>query len=624
MFNRIEKLSQDVINKIAAGEVIERPASVVKELVDNSVDAGATKIDIKIASGGLKLIEVSDNGIGIKKEDLAMAFEPHATSKIKSLEDLNSIMTMGFRGEALSTIQSVAEVTAVSKFHSDDSGNKIEINNGKFSNLEKSPRDTGTTITVKDIFREIPARLKYMKSPDTEYRKILEILYPYFLIHPEIHFTLTKDSKTVLNLPVIQGAIKNTIHPARVRSLIKSDFTEALFDFFYEGEGIKIGGILPHPKYHTPKTQWQYTFVNNRPISDKGIYKAIHEGFSGYIPDSERIPYIINITLSPQSVDANVHPKKSEVRFANPYRIYIAVEEAVIACLKKNIKLSEVSNVNTYYSSKDSKEEVDFSRLRGQISGKSDSYSSFDSYKSGNRVLDFRKQRDSSIIKESINFSEEALKNSVLVQNSLFEINDVNGSDTPTYISLHQLFNKYIVVEFTENIWVVDQHAAAERVTFERLLRNSKNKIKDIQKLLTPEDIELDIMTFQFIKENLEVFKEIGFELELKDKLNTILIIAIPAELIGTDFVKIFKDLLKESEEGFGIQKKAKDMQKEIIALVSCHTSIRTGQKLEYQRMNELIKSLVKCDNPYSCPHGRPVVWKLSLPQIDKNFDRTY
>jgi len=627
----IKKLSTDLINKISAGEVIERPSSVVKELIDNSVDAGSTKIDIKIIGGGLEKIEVSDNGCGIEKDDLKNAFEPHATSKIENLNDLNEILTMGFRGEALSTIQSVADITIVAKYEGDEDAYSFNIIEGKPSEIKKSARDNGTTVTVNELFKRIPARLKYMKSPDTEYRKILEVLYPYFLIHPNIHFTLNKDGKTVTNLPAISGSVGSTFHPSRVKQLIKADFVDETFDFYYEGEGINIGGIMVHPKYHTSKTPWQYIFINNRPITDKGVYRSVLQGYSGYIPQGEKIPYLLNLKISPSLVDVNVHPKKSEVRFLNPYRVYQAVEEAVKSSLKKNVKLERADNS----FSKVDRDEVDFSRLRGSLSGgSSSSYSSsndsskndhsgFSSYSSVAdssfsdsvslssahspmpRDIDFRKKGSSEMIEESLLFSQEALK------------------DTPdsSFRSVHQIFNKYIIVEFKDEIWVVDQHAGAERITYESLLKSRKNEIKDVQNLLTPEKIELDSITYEFVNENSAIFEEMGFSLKFSE--GEIEISTIPAELVGSDVEKIFRDLLKSDSE-YEIDKESKKIEHEIVASVSCHTSIRSGQKLESQRIFELLTNLMKCENPYSCPHGRPIVWKLKLSEIDKNFDRSY
>jgi DNA mismatch repair protein MutL len=330
----IQKLPQEVINQIAAGEVIERPSSVIKELVDNSIDAGATKIDIKIKEGGVKYIEVSDNGSGIQPEEMHKAFEAHATSKIQKLEDLNEVLSMGFRGEALSTIVSVSNIQMISKTGDGDFAYKITGQGVTLSEPAKTPREKGTTIIVENLFANIPARLKYMRAEATEYRKVLEILIPFFLIYPNINFTFTNNGKVMYSLPSIPNTKPGDINNLRVENVLKSDFSKEMLPLYYSGDGVTILGLIAKPQFNYAKTTHQYFFLNHRPILDRGVIKAVMEGYSRYIPHGQKVPFILSLNMEPSLVDVNVHPRKEEVRFMNPFRVYSAVEASVQQALK--------------------------------------------------------------------------------------------------------------------------------------------------------------------------------------------------------------------------------------------------------------------------------------------------
>ncbi|MBD3328880.1 DNA mismatch repair endonuclease MutL [Candidatus Dojkabacteria bacterium] len=611
---QIIKLPQELINQIAAGEVIERPASVVKELIDNSIDAQAKNIQIKIQDGGAKLIEVQDNGIGIPKDQLATAFESHTTSKITKIEDLNDLMTMGFRGEALATIQSVSEVTAISKHSDSEFAYKIRFMNADEDSPkpEKTAHQQGTTIRVEDLFDNIPARKKYLKTPATEYRHILKTLTNYFLIHPEIHFTLEKDGKQVFNLPDIKGSLPNSLHTNRVSQVMKNDWAEEMIDFFYDGQGIKVGGLASLPKFHTKKTNHEYIYVNKRPVYDRGIVKSVLQGFSRYIPHGEKVPFLISLTIKPELVDVNVHPRKEEVRFINPYRVYSAVEQAIQKALQREVSLE----TNGGYSTSDSEKDIGFRRLRTRSSGKPDflrdggnagaSYSKTNSGKL--RELKFNKRLSTFDVQNSLKFSEKALES---MDGAVSEIK-----------SISQIFNKYILVEFESELWVIDQHAAAERITFEHLKSSLSDEVKNTQHLLVPEEIEFSPAEIEFLKESSDFFEKSGFELDFEGQ--TVKVKSLPADISGADIGKIFREIFDGAEDLGDIDVASEKVQEDIIATMSCHTSIRSGQSLHSDEILSLVKNLIKCSNPYSCPHGRSVVWKLVIEDIDKNFDRTY
>jgi DNA mismatch repair protein MutL len=597
---KLHKLSSEVVNQIAAGEVIERPASVVKELVDNSIDAQASKISIKLREGGIKLIEVSDNGIGIPKEYLSDIFTAHTTTKLQTLEDLNELMSMGFRGEALSTIVAVSDINMVSKFEDDDIANEIVFNSPSDFKIKKSARESGTVISVENIFGKIPARKKFLKTAQTEYRNILNILTPYFLIYPNVHWELYKDGKRVLDLSNEED-ISGKVNRERVKEVVKQDFVARMEKVFFEGNGMQISGLVAHPSDHLSRTKYQYIFVNGRNVWDNGIAKAVIQAYERYIPHGQKVPFIINIKIKPELIDVNVHPRKEEVRFLNPYRVYSSVEQAVKVSIDKLVSYKNIPQKDSF-------------------AGVTQDYTQHSSHE---RDINFSK---SSSVRDSLNFSKAILeqpKQSTFFENDsnlgkvVVEESDIVKRDIK---SIHQIFNKYIIIEFEDIIWIIDQHAAAERITFEKLSNALEIKNTDTQNLLVPEEINLDSASLEFIKENLKIFKNLGFNIDALDE--KILIKSVPVEFVDANIEELIKEILELDLDI--LQKDLDRLKKDLVATMACHTSIRAGQKLDIPLMKDVYYNLLDCDNPYSCPHGRPIVWKMSIGEIDSKFDRTY
>ena len=592
---KLHKLSSEVINQIAAGEVIERPASVVKELVDNSIDASASKIVIKVRDGGMKLIEVSDNGVGIPKEYLSDIFTSHTTTKLESLEDLNNLMSMGFRGEALSTIVAVSDISMISKFENEDIANEILFDSSSDFKIKKSARESGTVISVQNIFEKIPARKKFLKTAQTEYRNILNILTPYFLIYPNIHWELYKDDKKVLDLNNSEGNA-GKVEKDRVKNVLKQEFVDRMETVFFEGNGMQISGLVAHPSDHLSRTKYQYIFVNGRNVWDYGIAKSVIQAYERYIPHGQKVPFILNVNIKPELVDINVHPRKEEVRFLNPYRVYSSVEQAVRKSIDKLVSYRNIPG-------KESFEGVSHDYTK-QISNSKD--------------INFSK---SSSVRDSLNFSKVILEQPK--QTSFFksiqedDINEIKNRDIK---SIHQIFNKYIIIEFQDSLWIIDQHAAAERVTFEKLSKVTEIENTDTQNLLVPEEIDIDAGSLEFIKENIKLFKNLGFNIEiLKDK---ILIKSLPVEFINANLKELIAEILELELDV--LQKDLDRLKKDMVATMACHTSIRAGQNLDIPLMKDVYYNLLECENPYSCPHGRPIVWKMSIEEVDSKFDRTY
>lgn len=593
---KLHKLPTGVINQIAAGEVIERPASVVKELIDNSIDAKASKISIKIRDGGMSLIEVSDNGVGIPKENLSDVFVAHTTSKLESMEDLNTLMSMGFRGEALSTIVAVSDVKMVSKFKTEDIANEITFSSSSDFDIKKSARESGTVVRVENIFGKIPVRKKYLKTGQTEYRNILNTITPYFLIFPNIHWELYKEDKKVIDL-VATDSKAGKIDKQRVVQVINQDFVERMETVFFEGNGMKISGLVGHPSDHVSRTKYQSIFVNGRSVWDNGVARGVIQAYDRYIPHGQKVPFILSIDIKPDLVDVNVHPRKEEVRFLNPYRVYSAIEQAVQKSIEKLVSYKNIPG-------KESFEGVNTEYVKS-------------SSNSGHESKDINFYKGGSI-RDSLNFSKAALEG--LNQPSFFERIGERKEDQGEVISFHQIFNKYIIVEFENIVWVIDQHAAAERITFEKLSKSIEIENSDTQNLLVPQEIAVDDAGAEFLKEYIEMFKNLGFKLEIKK--GSISLMSVPVEFVKADIELLIQEVLElETEE---VKSNLDRLKKDIVATMACHTSIRAGQSLDIPLMKDLYYNLLDCDNPYSCPHGRPIVWKMSIEEIDSKFDRTY
>jgi len=606
---KLNKLSKEVINQIAAGEVIERPASVIKELIDNAIDAGARNIQIKVRNGGIDFMEVTDDGIGIPKENLGTIFQPHTTSKLSSIDDLNTLLSMGFRGEALSTITSVSRVTLTSKYEGESVANQIMFDENGQSEVSTIAKEKGTTVRVEDIFYNIPARRKYLKTPATEYRKIYEMLSRYFLIYPNIAFLLEKDGKRAISLKALEGSRAGELEGERISEVLGKNVDKEMLQVSYNGAGTTIAGYISHPSFHKSRSSSQYLFINNRPVSDRGIVRAIMEGYSRYLPFGQKIDFVLNIHINPELIDINVHPRKEEIRFENPYRIYSAIQEAVRYALEKALSYKKEGGEERLLNNIEPTQQHDFSFLRdnfNQVKTNSKEYSPRNIYTSSK----------SSSVKDSLLFSSELLKDSP--ETVVNEDEQENNSDIRT---IFQIFNKYIVIEFyDEKLWVIDQHAGAERINFEKLQKRESRS--NLQNLLVPSELFFSKNELMFLDENKGFFEDLGFIFEVLD--SSIKLKTIPAEYSGSDYSLIFREIF-ELEDSVDILRKSFTKKKEdILATIACHGSIRSGQKLEYVEMKEIFESLKKCDNPYSCPHGRPIIWKMRLSEIDKNFERTY
>ncbi len=555
------------INKIAAGEVIERPANVVKELVENSIDAGATSVSIEIKKGGKGLIKVSDNGKGMSIEDMPIALERHATSKIREIEDLENTYTMGFRGEALASISAISKTTLISKTKDNPFGAKIVARAGNIEEAGEVAANQGTTIMVEELFFNTPVRYKFLKKDQTETRAIKEWVQKAAIANLDISFRLINDGKTVFQSngnDKIEDIIY-TIYGKEIKeNIVKVNYTE---------DSIKITGVVGNTRIAKDSRKDQIIFLNKRNIKNPILYSSADQAFKGATGIGKYGFFILNIEMPADSYDVNVHPTKSEVRFKEEdklYRIfYHAIKEAILSSefLGNNEREVEKDYVENEYSFLTNH----FDKIEPEV----------------------EKQTDATEITR-----EEKRK--------------------IEYKFIGILFRTYIIVEIDDEIYLIDQHAAHERILYEQIKANYKNNIKNnSQMMLIPEIINLSHREAEFVQQNMQLFKRIGFELESFGE-NTIKINGIPDLEYKTNSKNIFMDILDEMLTGQ--RSTSKDVEERFIATVACKAAVKAHMDLKRQEVDDLINGLLTLKNPYTCPHGRPTTIKIPHEEIKKKL----
>jgi DNA mismatch repair protein MutL len=624
----IIKLHENLINKIAAGEVVERPASVLKELLENAIDAKATKIEVKLEKAGTKLIEVIDNGTGMDREDAKIACDSHTTSKITTIQDLDNIFTMGFRGEALASIGAVSKLTLETKNNKNKIGTKVTVENGK-ARVEDVTKEVGTRVSVERLFHNVPARKKFLKSESTEYKHILVTFINYALAYPNIHFILTHNKKSVYNLPSVAKDNFNAELKVRLNDLLKSRVTDELVEVRYSSPYIKIEGFTAHPKAAKSRKSYQSIFLNNRPIIDKLISKAVYDAYLGLIPKGLYPIFFLFLTIDPSKVDVNVHPRKSEVRFSDGQSIYQAVKQAAKGSLLKFLQNDAKKALDKYPEYKPEsvgvqnlepdRKSVGDPNLRPITQKPIDNTVRAENLSAvASAKADFQPNQKPTgqQISSAISFTKEILK----PESVGMEYIPSNSSLPPAF----QLFATYIIIEKGDKIFFIDQHAAAERVTYEKLQKQIKNGRIDTQKLLIPEVVEVNKIEFEALKENRKDLEKLGIRLAIFGK-SAFKVEEIPILIAKANVKKLIEDVLSElKNDTVGVEnfQPVRDIQDHIIATMACHTSIRAGMKLHQAEIDDLARKLLACENPYSCPHGRPVMWEMPRGELEKKFKR--
>ncbi len=635
----IKVLDQHTIDKIAAGEVIERPASVVKELVENSIDAGATRITVEITDGGTSMIRVTDNGSGIDADDVRKAYLSHATSKLDNVDDLMNIISLGFRGEALSTIAAVSKVEMITKTHDALSGIKYEIHGGKEIDFKEVGAPNGTTIISRNIFYNTPARLKFLKSNMTEGSYISDLMTHIALANPDVAVQLISNNKVIIDTQG-DGRLKETIY-----SLYGKDITRGLLDVNYEEGDIKLTGFVGKPFLSKGNRSFENYFVNKRYIKSPIVNRAIEEAYKTHIMQ-HKFPYTaLFIEVPPYMVDVNVHPAKREFRFDNEQGLFHAVFHAVKDALTDKEMIPDAtanySNTpeNIIYDRSTDIAPVETNIVNDKPSGNSSSFSILESLlpkeyveklsKSGNETQEKTEEESLSESKENTfsrsiditieNTFSKPLDKKDFAQEEMSETRYLSEEAKGHHKIIGQVFDTYWITEYDGVMYIMDQHAAHEKVNYERFLKEFKERTIHSQNLFPPELVSLSNSEKLAVLENAEYLSRYGFEVEDFGS-NEVRITAMPANLIGLDGREVFSELVSYLNDH--ITEVTEDIFVRKLATMGCKAAIKGNQRITESEVVDLIDKLMKLNDPYTCPHGRPTLVKFSKEDLDKMFRR--
>ncbi len=567
----IKKLDSAVISQIAAGEVVERPASVVKELLENALDAGSSQITVEISGGGISLIRVADNGSGIDDDQTELAFERHATSKIGSLADLAKLSSLGFRGEALPSIAAVARVEMLTCGQGEMHGTCLELQDGRLLRHEKQARPQGTTISVHHLFRNLPARLKFLKSESAESGRIADIVSQYALAYPEVRFTLINESRTALRTAgsgKLIDVISALYGVEAARQMIEIDHRAA--GTSPDSGGIHVSGLTGAPQLVRSTRDYLSFFVNRRWVNNRMLGFALEEAYHGLLMQGKHPVAAINITIPAGQIDVNVHPAKTEIKFQDDKAVFSALQRSVRAALVQSAPVHQVETRMQYNPAATAlaplREPSGFNRSGipqsgGQVAG--------------------------------------APAVTPLISLPLLRL-------------LGQLAGVYIVAEGPDGLYLIDQHAAHERIMLEKLRQQWSARQVERQGLLPAQTVEIEPRLAAVLQSHLPAISEFGFELENFGR-NAFMVRAIPAVLSGRDWQAALRESLETDNN---------DWSEKLLNRLACHSAIRAGQLLGPDEMREMLRQLEKTDLPNSCPHGRPTMIRLTLAQIEKEFGR--
>jgi len=605
---KITVLDQNTINQIAAGEVIERPASVVKELLENAIDAKATAITVEIKDGGTSLIRITDNGCGISKDEIRLAFLPHATSKIHNLEDLITVSSLGFRGEALPSIASVAQVEVISKVTDCVTGIRYQVAGGLESGMEEVGAPEGTTFLVRNLFYNVPVRRKFLKNPAAEASHVSEIVERIALSHPEISIRFINNNQNKLHTAGNYN-IKDIIYTVYGREIAAN-----LLKTEIETDIIKISGYVGKPMIARGNRNYENYFINGRYVKSGLIYKAIEEAFSSFMMQHKYPFTVLYFEIKPELMDVNVHPTKMELRFRESEKIYKTIIMAIKEALAQKELIVEVNlldkkekNLDLPSSSNTIREEPRYHRDEGnQILKKAAAVPNLNSLiaSEADRQPIQKLVRQSSLQKEQIHLFDEKL----LAKESKAE-----------HRIIGQLFDTYWLVQFKEQLFIIDQHAAHEKVLYEKTMKSMEKREYTSQMVSPPIILTLSMREETLLKEYQDYFTEIGFEIEYFGG-KEYSVSAVPDNLFSIAKKDLLLELIDGLSEGMG--KQASSMIQDKIASLSCKAAVKGNQKLSYREAEQLIDQLMELENPYACPHGRPTIITMSKYELEKKFKR--
>ena len=678
---RINILDEATINQLQAGEVVERPSSVVKELVENSVDAGSKKIIVEIEDGGKKFIRITDNGSGIDSSEVEKSFLRHATSKINKIDDLYDLYSLGFRGEALASIASVAKIEMITRPKDEPVGTKILVEGGNIKLKEPVGTNNGTTIMVRDLFFNTPVRQKFLKSTHAETINISDLINKLAIGNPNVSIKYVNNKKTMLNSPG-DGKLINTI-----RSIYGKDITENLIELNHESQFFKISGYIGNNNVYRANKNLQHIYINKRYVKSKVILDAISEGYKSLIPINKHAVCFLNIEIDPSKIDVNIHPTKLELKFENEQQIYVELKEYIRSSLirsnligkyetfdkkenliskpitspKKIENKSEQINIdnlnqgilnnlekeykNQTYNFEELEErnklEKEFKESKNTINQlKTDEVIVLDEAIDLNKVYSFNDLLELEKKEEAKKLDDDIYKknNEIYTQSNNLENQSIN-EDTISYEkNMHQpefiedkkhqfclneyivigtIFKTYIILQRGSNMYLLDQHAAHERVLYERYMDKFYNMDINMQMLLDPIVLELSTTDMLKIEKNIDLFMKFGFEIEIFGK-NHIMIRCVPT-IFGTPesekFVLDIIDNIDEINNNY-------ELKGEKFASMACKSAIKANDTIYEEEINSLLKQIEMCKNPFTCPHGRPIFVEISKTEIEKMFKR--
>lgn len=653
---QIALLSQETIDKIAAGEVIERPSSVVKELVENAIDAGSSAVTVEIKEGGISFIRISDNGCGIEREQIPLAFLRHSTSKIKSVEDLFTVTSLGFRGEALSSIVAVSQVELITKTNGDFTGSRYLIEGSKEVSLEEIGAPDGTTFIVRNLFYNTPARKKFLKSAQTEGTYIHELMQRMILSHPDVAFKFIMNNQVKLQSSG-NGNIKDIIY-----HLYGRDITKALLPIAHESELFKVSGFIGKPMISRGNRGYELYFVNGRFIRSQILSKAIEDAFKPFLMQHQYPFTVLYFEIDSSLLDVNVHPTKMELRFSNQQELYREVQsilsaslvhrdiipEVPVDTLKKNEmevpkiekvmpepfeqkRLEEIRNAVR----KDSPYEIKYPVSRPMGTGSVSSAAQeklLDTIKSmpPEDMMEERIQKEPLPEQSKKELEKELAKEAyVLREEETYGAKPEGSYEQGSFLKeeemakqkiIGQLFDTYWLVEYNDRLFIVDQHAAHEKVMYEKLKKQFEKKEFTSQAISPPIVITLSMREAEVLERFKEQFTKLGFEIEHFGGAEYS-ICGVPGNLYRLNTKDVLIEMLDELTDGIS-ERATADVILDKIASMSCKAAVKGSQRLSLPEMEQLMKDLMKLDNPYNCPHGRPTIIAMSKYEIEKKFKR--
>lgn len=589
----VHVLDDNTINKIAAGEVVERPASVIKELVENAIDAKADRIEVEIMAGGTSFMRVSDNGIGMSREDAEKAILRHATSKIVQVDDLQAIATLGFRGEALPSIASVSRFYLQTRQAGAELGTEIKITGGKTTEIGAAGCNLGTTIRVEDLFFNTPARKKFLKTNNTESGRINEFIIKLAISHPEIAFKLINNNKSSLATPG-RGDLKETL-----QSLYGASVGQSLLPLEFEDEDIKLWGFVSKPSAIRSSRSWQTFIVNGRIIASRAIAKAIDNAYHALIPKSGYPLIALNIEVPQHTIDVNVHPQKTEMKFEDESRIFKAVYKAVLDAVRPKGQVGQLGQLAAQADHVQQHVEKGLQELNF-----------------GQPVMNFPLREE----KPAMTWQEgtTALAQDKSVKSVQSVVDEEEKLPTAGMIPIGQVDDTYIIAQDGDSLYIVDQHAAHERVLFDRFSAQAEHIPS--QQLLVHLILDFSTHESQIIEENLELLAGLGFGLEPSGP-NQFRLMEVPADVPSSHAEEFIREVLASMEELH--RPTAAELRQAVLATTACKAAIKAGFKLNYRQMEILLQELNDTAMPYTCPHGRPTIIKFSSDELAKMFKRT-